>query len=96
MFEPLLVGCVANDAVRASKQLSADPNDSCPTWPVFGDRLWGNEHSLGMGGMAAEDVTVEIHGFSEPHSTPTSRAAGLEQSRASSGTSGLMRRSDQR
>jgi hypothetical protein len=44
-----------------------------------------------MGGMAAEDVIAEIHGFSEPHSTPTSWAAGPEQLRASSGTSGLMR-----
>ncbi len=32
--------------------------------------------------MAAEDVTAEIHGFSEPDSTPTPWAAGLEQLRA--------------
>jgi hypothetical protein len=32
--------------------------------------------------MAAEDVTAEIHGFSEPDSTPTPWAAGLEQVRA--------------
>ena len=29
--------------------------------------------------MAAEDVTAEIHGLSEPDSTPTPWAAGLEQ-----------------
>ncbi len=29
--------------------------------------------------MAAEHVTAEIHGFSEPDSTPTPWAAGLEQ-----------------
>ena len=32
--------------------------------------------------MAAQDVTAEIHGFSEPDSTPTPWAAGLEQLRA--------------
>jgi hypothetical protein len=32
--------------------------------------------------MAAEDVPAEIHGFSEPGSTPTPWAAGLEQLRA--------------
>lgn len=32
--------------------------------------------------MAAEDVTAEIHGFSEPDATPTPWAAGLEQLRA--------------
>lgn len=31
--------------------------------------------------MAAEHVTAEIHGFSEPDSTPTPWAAGLEQIR---------------
>ena len=31
--------------------------------------------------MAAEDVTAEIHGFSEPDSMPTPWAAGLEQLR---------------
>jgi hypothetical protein len=29
--------------------------------------------------MAAEDVTAEIHGFSEPDATPTAWTAGLEQ-----------------
>ena len=29
--------------------------------------------------MAAEDVTAEIHGFSEPDSTPTPWVEGLEQ-----------------
>ncbi len=29
--------------------------------------------------MAAEDVTADIHGFSEPGATPTPWAAGLEQ-----------------
>lgn len=29
--------------------------------------------------MAAEDVTAEIHGFSEPEATPTPWLAGLEQ-----------------
>jgi Pyridoxamine 5'-phosphate oxidase len=33
-------------------------------------------------GMAADDVTAEIHGFSEPGSTPTPWATGLEQLRA--------------
>src|ERR1700758_1458906 len=32
--------------------------------------------------MAGEDVTAEIHGFSEPDSTPTPWAAGLAQLRA--------------
>ena len=32
--------------------------------------------------MAAEDVTAEIHGFSEPGSTPTPWATGLQQLRA--------------
>jgi general stress protein 26 len=32
--------------------------------------------------MAAEDVTAEIHGFSEPDATPTAWAEGLEQLRA--------------
>jgi hypothetical protein len=32
--------------------------------------------------MAADDVTAEIHGFSEPDATPTPWAAGLEQLRA--------------
>jgi Pyridoxamine 5'-phosphate oxidase len=32
--------------------------------------------------MAAEDVTAEIHGFSEPDSTPTPWTAGLDQLRA--------------
>ena len=32
--------------------------------------------------MRAEDVTAEIHGFSEPDSTPTPWAAGLGQVRA--------------
>jgi Pyridoxamine 5'-phosphate oxidase len=32
--------------------------------------------------MAHEDVTAEIHGFSEPGSTPTPWATGLEQLRA--------------
>ena len=32
--------------------------------------------------MAAEDVTAEIHGFSEPGSAPTPWVAGLEQLRA--------------
>jgi hypothetical protein len=32
--------------------------------------------------MAAEDVTAEIHGFSEPDSTPTPWATGLQQLRA--------------
>jgi general stress protein 26 len=32
--------------------------------------------------VAGEDVTAEIHGFSEPDSTPTPWAAGLEQLRA--------------
>ena len=32
--------------------------------------------------MAADDVIAEIHGFSEPDSTPTQWAAGLEQLRA--------------
>lgn len=32
--------------------------------------------------MAAEDVTAEIHGFSEPDATPTPWAVGLEQLRA--------------
>lgn len=32
--------------------------------------------------MAAEDVTAEIHGFSEPDSTPTPWVEGLEQLRA--------------
>jgi nitroimidazol reductase NimA-like FMN-containing flavoprotein (pyridoxamine 5'-phosphate oxidase superfamily) len=32
--------------------------------------------------MTAGDVTAEIHGFSEPASTPTPWAAGLEQLRA--------------
>ena len=32
--------------------------------------------------MAAEDVTAEIHGFSESDSTPTPWAVGLEQLRA--------------
>jgi len=31
--------------------------------------------------MAAEDVIAEIHGFSEPDSTPTPWAAGIEQLR---------------
>jgi Pyridoxamine 5'-phosphate oxidase len=33
-------------------------------------------------GMTAEDVTAEIHGFSEPDATPTPWAAGLQQLRA--------------
>jgi len=32
--------------------------------------------------MATEDVTAEIHGFSEPGATPTPWGAGLEQIRA--------------
>src|SRR6202034_1907710 len=36
----------------------------------------------GGNGMAAEDVTAEIHGFSEPGATPTPWADGLEQLRA--------------
>ena len=32
--------------------------------------------------MAAEDVTAEIHGFSEPEARPTPWAAGLDQLRA--------------
>jgi hypothetical protein len=32
--------------------------------------------------MTAQDVTAEIHGFSEPDSTPTPWAEGLEQLRA--------------
>jgi hypothetical protein len=32
--------------------------------------------------MTAEDVAAEIHGFSEPDSTPTPWAAGAERLRA--------------
>jgi Pyridoxamine 5'-phosphate oxidase len=55
--------------------------------------LWGRRYHLqvttGCGdpekesGMPAEDVTAEIHGFSEPDSTPTPWAVGLEQVHAS-------------
>jgi hypothetical protein len=47
--------------------------------PADRDRCLDPEKEVGM---AEEDVTAEIHGFSQPDSTPTSWAAGLEQLRA--------------